>query len=143
MPPGCGQRRPARRRAAALLLAAALTVLAALGCGANLPRTAAAAATGGQLAWAAAAGAIPGLLAAPAHQVRAAADVPCPHAQIAPAVLGGDNASLKWAAPILLIAAAAAGMARYAQVRGPPPRPDVAALGGGRLLLHQLCVIRR
>ncbi|ORA61023.1 hypothetical protein BST24_11860 [Mycobacteroides franklinii] len=125
------------------MLAAALTVLAALGCSADLPRTGTAAGSGGQLTRAAATGGMPGLLAVPAHQVRAAADVPCPHAQIAPAVLGGDNASLKWAAPILPITAAAAGMARYVQVRWPPPRPPVAALAGGRLLLHQLCVIRR
>ncbi|NGX06273.1 hypothetical protein UI24_02405 [Mycobacteroides franklinii] len=124
------------------MLAAALTVLAALGCSADLPRTGTAAGSGGQLTRAAATGVMPGLLAVPAHQVRAAADVPCPHAQIAPAVLGSDNASLKWAAPILLIAAAA-GMARYVQVRWPPPRPPVAAFAGGRLLLHQLCVIRR
>ena len=133
-----GRRR--QRRTAALLLAAAMAVLAVLGCGADLPRDGAPAAASGEHAPNAAPGAVPGLVISHVHDVRADLDAPCPHTQLAGNVAGGDNAALKWTAPVLLTAGA---MAMRAGVRGPPPWTRTAAVASGRVLLHQLCVIRR
>lgn len=138
--PGWGYRRRCQRGTAALLLIAALAVLAASGCAAAPHREGAPAAASGEHAPGAALGAAPALIASHVHDVRADLDAPCPHPQLAGNVAGGDNAALKWTAPVLLTAGA---MAVRAGVRGPPPWTRTAAAASGRVLLHQLCVIRR
>lgn len=140
MHPGWGYRRRSHRGAAALLLAAALAAMAVLGCAADLHRAGAPAPASGEHAPGAALGAAPALITAHVHDVRADLDAPCPHPQLAGNVAGGDNAALKWTAPVLLTAGA---MAVRAGVRGPPPWTRTAAAASGRVLLHQLCVIRR
>lgn len=140
MHPGWGQRRRRQMRTAALLLAAAMAAMALFGCAADPHREGAPTAASGEHAPGAALGAVPALIASHVHDVHADLDAPCPHRQLAGTVAGGDNAALKWAAPVLLTAGAMAG---WAGVRGPPPWTRTAAAASGRVLLHQLCVIRR
>ncbi|MDM2175059.1 MULTISPECIES: hypothetical protein [Mycobacteriaceae] len=141
MHPGWGYRRRSHRGAGALLLlAAALAAMAILGCTAELPRAGAPAPASGEHAPNAALGAVPGLITAHVHDVRADLDAPCPHPPLAGNVAGGDNAALKWTAPVLLTAGA---MAVRAGAHGPPPWTRTAAAASGAVLLHQLCVIRR
>lgn len=141
MRPGWGYRRRCYRGTAALLLIAALAVLAASGCAADLPRAGSAvAAAGGEHAPGEAIGAVSPPTAADVHGVRADLDAPCPHVQLAGIVAGNDNAALTWFAPVHVSAGTVPG---WAGVRGPPPWTRTVAVAGGRVLLHQLCVIRR
>lgn len=140
MHPGWGCRRTRHWGAAALLLAVALAAMAVFGCAADLPREGAPAPASGEHAHSAAFGPVPGLITSHVHDVRADLDPPCPHPQLAGIVIHGDNAALKWTAPVLLTAGA---MAVRAGVRGPPPWTRTAAAASGCVLLRQLCVSRR
>ncbi|NGX08825.1 hypothetical protein UI24_16290 [Mycobacteroides franklinii] len=125
------------------MLTAALTVLAVLGCGVELPHAVSATAISGESGFVAAVGTKPELITPHADDARADVDAPCPHGQLAQEVFCNDNPSLKWATAIPLINPAATGIAISAGIRGPPRRPRAAAVHGGCALLHQLCVNRR